>query len=86
MRIEEIFNAGLRAVDPEACVTRFMHLSDGIIRIGNRTYDMARVHRLIVVGAGKASAAMARAVETLLGNHIDQGLVITKYGHGVPLN
>jgi len=39
--------------------------------------------RLIVIGAGKASAAMARAVET----HIDgplEGLVVTRYGHHVP--
>jgi hydroxypyruvate reductase len=39
--------------------------------------------RLIVIGAGKASAAMARAVE----QHIDsplEGLVVTRYGHAVP--
>lgn len=37
--------------------------------------------RLIVIGAGKASAAMARAVE----EHWDgplEGLVVTRYGHG----
>jgi hydroxypyruvate reductase len=39
--------------------------------------------RLIVIGAGKASAAMARAVE----KHWDgplSGLVVTRYGYGVP--
>ena len=39
--------------------------------------------RLIVIGAGKASAAMARAVE----DHWDgplEGLVVTRYGYGVP--
>jgi hydroxypyruvate reductase len=39
--------------------------------------------RIVVIGAGKASAAMARAVE----QHIEQpleGLVVTRYGHAVP--
>jgi hydroxypyruvate reductase len=39
--------------------------------------------RTIVIGAGKASAAMAKAVE----DHWDgplEGLVVTRYGHGVP--
>jgi glycerate 2-kinase len=39
--------------------------------------------RTVVVGAGKAAAAMARAVE----DHWDgplEGLVVTRYGHGVP--
>jgi glycerate 2-kinase len=39
--------------------------------------------RMVVIGAGKASAAMARAVE----QHVDgplEGLVVTRYGHAVP--
>src|SRR5690349_15418792 len=39
--------------------------------------------RLFVIGAGKASAAMAKAVE----DHWDgemSGLVVTRYGYGVP--
>ena len=39
--------------------------------------------RTIVVGAGKASAAMARAVEEHWSGPIE-GLVVTRYGHGVP--
>ncbi len=42
--------------------------------------------RLIVIGAGKASAAMARAVEDHWTGSPDQlsGLVVTRYGYGVP--
>jgi hydroxypyruvate reductase len=39
--------------------------------------------RTIVVGAGKAAAAMAAAVETHWNGPID-GLVVTRYGHGAP--
>ena len=39
--------------------------------------------RLIVVGAGKASAAMARAVEQHWTGPLS-GLVVTRYGYAVP--
>jgi glycerate 2-kinase len=39
--------------------------------------------RVIVVGAGKASAAMAAAVEAAWGPPLS-GLVVTRYGHGAP--
>jgi glycerate 2-kinase len=39
--------------------------------------------RAIVVGAGKASAAMAAAVEANWDGRLE-GLVLTRYGHGVP--
>lgn len=39
--------------------------------------------RLIVIGAGKASAAMARAVEDNWPGPLE-GLVVTRYGYGVP--
>jgi glycerate 2-kinase len=39
--------------------------------------------RTVVVGAGKASAAMARAVEEHWHGPLS-GLVVTRYGHGVP--
>ena len=42
-----------------------------------------RTGRLIVIGAGKASAAMARAVEDCWEGPLS-GLVVTRYGHGVP--
>ncbi len=40
--------------------------------------------RLIVIGAGKASAAMARAVEDCYPMDKIEGLVVTRYGYAVP--
>lgn len=43
--------------------------------------------RLIVVGAGKAAASMAKAVEAHYGLDVQlSGLVITRYSHGLPLD
>lgn len=41
--------------------------------------------RLLVIGAGKAAAAMARAVEDACGDQIEAGVIVTKYGHAQPL-
>ena len=39
--------------------------------------------RTVLVGAGKAAAAMARAFEALWPGQLE-GLVVTRYGHAVP--
>ncbi len=41
--------------------------------------------RTVVVGAGKAAASMAKAVEDHYTGTIDAGLVVTRYQHGLPL-
>ena len=41
--------------------------------------------RLIVIGAGKAAAAMAQGIETLFGDRIDDGCIIVKRDHRAPL-
>ena len=40
--------------------------------------------RLVVLGAGKAAAAMARIVEAHYQGHKLEGFVITRYGHALP--
>ena len=41
--------------------------------------------RLIVIGAGKAAAAMAQGIEALFGDRIDDGCIIVKRDHRAPL-
>jgi glycerate-2-kinase len=47
-------------------------------------FSLGRYRRVIVLGAGKASAAMAAALDELLAGTETTGLVVTKYGHAVP--
>jgi len=67
--LRRLFDAAIAAADPMHCVPPHLPPDDG--------------GRLIVIGAGKASAAMARAVEEHWSGLLD-GLVVTRYGHGVP--
>jgi glycerate 2-kinase len=82
----EIFNAGLEAADPNKAVRRAVKVNEqGILTIDDHTYDLNHYSRILVVGAGKAAAPMAAALEELLSSRIIEGTITTKYGHGLPL-
>ncbi len=80
-----IFRAGLKAADPVQAVRRHVSLEDGALKAARRRYRLENYDRILVLGAGKASAAMAKALERVLGRRISGGLVNVKYGHTAPL-
>ena len=80
-----IFDAALRAADPEKAVLQNVSVEDGTLLIGRKRYELSRYERIFVVGAGKASASMAKAIEKLLGKRIKSGLINVKYGHTAKL-
>ena len=80
-----IFRAALKAADPVLAVRRFLRREGDVLIAGSKRYRLARFDRIFVLGAGKASASMASAVEAVLGSRITGGIVVTKYGHGLPL-
>jgi glycerate 2-kinase len=61
-----IFNAGIKAVDPAGCVGRHLQLAAGELRVGQTSHRLDETGKLLLIGAGKASAAMARSAERLL--------------------
>lgn len=67
--LRDMFDAAIAAAQPALCVPRCLPASPK--------------GRLVVIGAGKASASMARAVEVHWNGPLS-GLVVTRYGHGVP--
>ncbi len=81
--------ASLASVDPQTIVARNMRISGGTLHAGTGDaagdFDLSRFHRVLVLGFGKAAGPMARAVEQALGPRIDEGLIVVKRGHEVPL-
>ena len=75
--LEQLFRTAIAAAQPVHCMTP--HLEQCLPRQGTS----AAAGRLIVIGAGKASAEMARVVEDYWGDGIE-GLVVARYGHGAP--
>lgn len=87
MRTEayEIFQSALEAVDPYKAVKNFVQVEDERLQVGgkgqsNVDFDLAQYERISVIGGGKAAAPMAMAIEDLLGNRLNQGMINVKYG------
>ncbi|MGA8140770.1 MAG: glycerate-2-kinase family protein, partial [Desulfobaccales bacterium] len=84
-RLEEIFRAGLKAVEPEEAIRRHVQLAGDHLKVGGHSYPLASFKRIIVTGFGKGAAPMAKALEEILGDRLTEGWVTVKYGHGIPL-
>lgn len=80
-----VFHAGLRAADPVEAMARHVRLERGHLQVNGAKYDLSAFEGIYVVGAGKAAARMAQAVEQLLGERLTAGVVNVKYGHAAPL-
>ncbi len=77
---QHIFLAGVRGVLPGKIIDNLVYVRDSVLKIGSLSYDLEKIKGIYVIGAGKASAAMAHYVEKILGNRITGGHIITKYG------
>ncbi|HTE25654.1 glycerate kinase type-2 family protein [Flavitalea sp.] len=82
---KEIFMAGVGSVQPARLIPGHVSLNKDLLIVGDRSFRREALGKVIIIGAGKASAAMAVAVERVLMPVISAGLIITKYGHSLPL-
>jgi glycerate 2-kinase len=76
----DVAGAGLRAAHPGRAVERLIRYDGGQLEAGGRCFNLAAAPSIVVLGAGKASAAIAAAVERLLGDAITRGLIVTRRG------
>jgi glycerate-2-kinase len=77
--IEDLFAAGLAAVEPRAAVNRALAYDGASLTISARSVPAAG--RLVVVAVGKAAGTMALGARDVLGDRIDTGIILTKDGH-----
>lgn len=71
--LEEIYQAGLSAVDPEKAVHRYFR---------REKPGLSKYRKIFLAGFGKAGFPMAKAVEETAGERLAKGMVIVKDGHG----
>jgi len=76
----QVFRAALKAADPELSVRRHLRLDGDTLKVAGRKYPLNRFDRIHLIGAGKASAAMARAVARVLGRRVTSGFVNVQDG------
>ncbi len=87
--LENIYRNAVREVDPAGLIQSCVKKDGRKLTIHgpdtNISEDLSRFKRVIVLGIGKASALMASAMESILGDELSAGFIITKYGHGQEL-
>jgi glycerate-2-kinase len=83
---EQIFIAGVKSVVPDALIAGTVWCVDNKLHINDLIFDLRKIERIFVTGAGKASALMAAELEKILGSRITEGHIIVKYGHSTGLN
>ncbi|MBS1892698.1 MAG: DUF4147 domain-containing protein [Actinobacteria bacterium] len=75
----EVAQAGLAACDPGRAALEAVALTEDGIRVGATELPLAEGSKVVVVGAGKATLAIAAALEARLGERLDASLVAVRH-------
>jgi hydroxypyruvate reductase/glycerate 2-kinase len=82
---EQIFLSGIQSALPDKLIRQQVEIVGNSIRIVDFNIQLADLKHIYVIGAGKASALMAKGIEEVLKGRISEGLVVVKYGHACNL-
>ena len=69
--------AGIRASDPSAVIDERITLDGTVMTVSDDRYDLSEYGDVLLVGGGNAAATAAKELETVLGDRIDRGVVVT---------
>lgn len=78
--IIDIIEHAIKAVDAYEATKRNVKLGNGKLVVENLSYCLSTIKHIYVIGAGKATFPIAKALEDILGDKIDEGIVIVKRG------
>jgi hydroxypyruvate reductase len=81
--ILQLLESTLEAISPERVLQGQVKREGSRLSIGERIYPLTD-RKVFLLGVGKASAAMAQAMEPILGDRLTAGVVVTRYGCAVP--
>jgi glycerate 2-kinase len=76
----EIAGVGLAACDAGRATADAVELTGSGLAVDGTEYPLEDAARLVVLGSGKASVAIAAALERTLGERLDAGLVVGRRG------
>lgn len=80
----QVLQSAIESVQPARLMRECLRVHDGVLTVAGHSIPVNSFERLYVIGAGKASAAMALESERILGDLITDGIVTTKYRHSLP--
>jgi glycerate 2-kinase len=82
---EIIARVAIEAVKPEKLVYDMVKFDNPWLAIGSDRIDLRPFRKIIIVGAGKATASMAHAVEDILKDRVSEGIIVVPEGPLTPL-
>lgn len=68
---------GIEASDPKRVIEETVALEQDTLVVAGDEYDLAAYDEILVVGGGKASGRQAVALESILDDRIDDGVIVT---------
>lgn len=74
-----IMEEGYKAIDTTGVVKGKVTLVDGVLTLEGNSYTLKDYERVFIVGFGKASCKAVQALEEVLGDELDGGIVIDKH-------
>jgi glycerate 2-kinase len=82
----EIINHALLTSNPYFAAKHILNLNHGVLSIKDFSIDLDQFKRIFILGAGKATGLIAKALEELLGDRITNGLVVLRHGDDTQLD
>ncbi|MDX9801449.1 MAG: glycerate kinase [Spirochaetia bacterium] len=83
--LAEIFKSAVERIKPEKILKTSLSVTNDILTIKTpqsvKEFDLSKFKRIWVTGAGKATASMAKGLESVLGSRIEKGIIAVKYSH-----
>jgi glycerate-2-kinase len=76
----DIIEYGLARADPDIATRELISMQGDILHVAELKFDLTQYKRIYLLGAGKATYPIARALEDILGDRISGGVIACKYG------
>jgi glycerate 2-kinase len=85
-----IFSKSVAAVNPYERLKDIVRIDKGFLFLKNKdgsdqTLNLEAFQRIFLIGTGKASASMGKAIEEIFGDRITKSVITTKYRHALPM-
>lgn len=81
-----IVDKALLTVDPFIATKNLINIQGNELLIGEVKFDLNQIEHIYVIGGGKATYPIAKALEEILEHRITEGLVVLKHGQQHKLN
>jgi len=76
----KILTEGIMEGDPGKGTLRALRLEGDILYVNGSPFLLSEIDNIYVIGSGKGAFPIAEALETILGNHINEGVIVVKKG------